>query len=1162
MIYRSQDFDLGRDRDRIKDPNDAARQVRTVEAILERFFHPRSNERYEIQILADEVGMGKTFVALGLAYSILAHFKQARVEPDLANCYQRVLVLTPNNHALFRKWIREVSEFKRRCVPPAQESSDLHFAPQEVDRLDDLAVALRKGGRQPQVIVARMGLFGGDKLLHYDLKRRFTLGVLFRYWGVSFNYEHRDRLLRGAPSEWPKNPDHLTELTEDEQERLPFTEDQFLAALRSFADADKEMLDSLLADCREVAQPFFRGRKTEFPRIERKLRDIYRLAAILEIKRDFPLLIVDEAHNWKNGPRDGANGFRDFSKYIAPRVRRALLLTATPFQLRPEEMLEILKVSDFMGPCRTSAESQGRVDRLSSFRETIIRPVLANAENHSRHFSRAWIRIPRRVGVDALVAAWDSADLKLAREKIVALAQLDSVITDHGVELAKTISGAVAGTHPDFRQFLKETLSLFAANTDLSLKLGKLVIRHRRQTDHRLFQVGAEYGQEAGMTGSRPDRHILHAAPGLDIRGEAELPQYLLMRCVSGMKGGKGRSSLGTDLTGCYSTLLVSAEGRRVRKSLNESHEARRYLDLLFDMVNRRHDARHPKLSAVVEEVLRHWQAGEKVLLFCFRINTADRLHEILSERIRAQLAAGRKKCLGGEGQLKSLRARLTGRDRDLIVLGLDRLLWSFVWVHGEASSITPGQFVLEDSELAELARLSLLYTVDVIGERVDRVFLNRATEHVLARRLIRSNVGGGRLKDLLRRMIQSEWVANPYGLQYDGEEDEQSEETASFDERGCHTRYSSIGVEPSPEQIAALAHELQNTRLRARSQKQIPILDSYALSPSLWLGADPQRNWQDAGVESSVRTLHSLHQYLWNLTVPELHEVAATDDLPKDGLDFFTRALVMQALRRAVLRDSVLLRLLPERGDLHESGWGELLAAAFFTNLAKQHESMAQRIVVFLEDLKASSGRIDEPSSARGGLYQATRLRDQQFVALVKGGGGGKNAATRDRVFSGFNTPLLPEVLICTSVGQEGIDLHRHCRRVVHYDLAWNPAVLEQRTGRADRIGSKTFRERDAAGNTGSVFLEVGVPFLAGTYDERMYEELRLRAQTFEVLTGGEFAADHADGQDSLSDEEGKEIGTTALPLPAALVEHLRVKLQVWSPPLPISTDLPEAAS
>jgi hypothetical protein len=255
---------------------------------------------------------------------------------------------------------------------------------------------------------------------------------------------------------------------------------------------------------------------------------------------------------------------------------------------------------------------------------------------------------------------------------------------------------------------------------------------------------------------------------------------------------------------------------------------------------------------------------------------------------------------------------------------------------------------------------------------------------------------------------------------------------------------------------------------------------------------------------------------------------------------------MVLQALRRALLRESVLLRLLPQRRDLNHAGWGELLAKSFLADLPNQHESMAHRIAVFLEDVKAASGDIAEPSSARGALYEATRLRDQQFVALVKGGSG-NTITTRDRIFNGFNTPLLPEVLICTQVGQEGIDLHRHCRHVVHYDLAWNPAVLEQRTGRADRIGSKTFREREVAVDPREVFLEVGVPFIAGTYDERMYEELRLRAQTFEVLTGGDFAADHVEGQDDTG-MEGKELGLSVVPLPPQLITDLRVKLHVWS--------------
>jgi hypothetical protein len=1147
MITPSADFDLGRDNRMKERPEDARRQWRTVEVILERFFHPRSAQRFEIQILADEVGMGKTFVALGLAYSILAHLKQSRTEPDLDGCYQRVLVLTPNNHALYRKWVREVSEFKRRCVPPESQASDINFAPLAVNRLDDLAVALRKPGRQPQVIVARMGLFGGDKLLDYDLKRRFTLGVLFRYWSNRFNYENRQRLLKGAPSGWPSRPDSLTDLTEDEAGRLPFTEDEFLVILNRLTGKDTPDLESLLENCREVATPFFRNREDSFRKIEYKLINIYRLATLRSIQRDFPLLIVDEAHNWKNGPQWGANGFFEFRDFIAPHVRRALLLTATPFQLRPEEMLEILKVSDAMQPCPTQAESLVRVGRLEKFREQTIRPVLDNAESHSRHFSRAWVRIPRRVTAQALAEGWNSPGLAIARDKIVALANLDGVITDHGADLTKIISGAVAGIDPDIRQFLREALYLFAYNADLSRELGKLVIRHRRQTDHRLFLIGAEYGQPLPETLARPDGHILHAAPGLDIRGEAELPQYLLMRCVSEMKGGKGRSSLGSDLTGCYSTLHESAEGRRVQQSLGDTHDARRYLEILFDLVNKRHDPRHPKLSAVVDECLRHWQAGEKVLIFCFRTNTAERLHEILSDRIRDELAAGKKRCLGGESQLKTLRARLTSRDRDLVVLGLDRLLWSVAWTRDQGFPFTPEQFILADAELTELARLSLLFGIEVSGERVDRVFLYRATENILARRFLKASVPDKSLERLLTSMAAIDWIANSYGLAYGGEEEDESEESPSFDERGCHTKYSSNVYEPSSTKIATLADELRATRLRARTQKQIPILDSYALSPSLWFGADPQRIWLDAVTNGIADTLRGIHKFLWQLTVPEAHESDDANATEMNGVDFFTRALVMQALRRAVLRDSVLLRLLPQNGDLNESGWGDLLASRFFDHLPNQHESMAQRIVVFLEDMKASSGHIANPDSARGALHQATLLRDQQFVALVNGG---TKSSTRDRIFSGFNTPLLPEVLVCTSVGQEGIDLHRHCRQVVHYDLAWNPAVLEQRTGRADRIGSKTFRERDAAAGTAKVCLEIGVPFLAGTYDERMYEELRLRAQTFEVLTGGEFAADHADGQEEPVSASGEKLGSAVLPLPPPMIDHLRVKLQVWNDP------------
>jgi hypothetical protein len=48
----------------------------------------------------------------------------------------------------------------------------------------------------------------------------------------------------------------------------------------------------------------------------------------------------------------------------------------------------------------------------------------------------------------------------------------------------------------------------------------------------------------------------------------------------------------------------------------------------------------------------------------------------------------------------------------------------------------------------------------------------------------------------------------------------------------------------------------------------------------------------------------------------------------------------------------------------------------------------------------------------------------------------------------------LVPRHLVATDVAAEGLDLHR-ARRVIHYDLPWTPARMDQREGRARRAGS-----------------------------------------------------------------------------------------------------------
>jgi hypothetical protein len=73
-------------------------------------------------------------------------------------------------------------------------------------------------------------------------------------------------------------------------------------------------------------------------------------------------------------------------------------------------------------------------------------------------------------------------------------------------------------------------------------------------------------------------------------------------------------------------------------------------------------------------------------------------------------------------------------------------------------------------------------------------------------------------------------------------------------------------------------------------------------------------------------------------------------------------------------------------------------------------------------------------------------------------GAGIGAMPAPRETVLQLFGpagaAQPAPPVLVCTDVAAEGLDLQRS-ERVVHYDLPWTPARLEQRVGRAVRIGA-----------------------------------------------------------------------------------------------------------
>lgn len=97
------------------------------------------------------------------------------------------------------------------------------------------------------------------------------------------------------------------------------------------------------------------------------------------------------------------------------------------------------------------------------------------------------------------------------------------------------------------------------------------------------------------------------------------------------------------------------------------------------------------------------------------------------------------------------------------------------------------------------------------------------------------------------------------------------------------------------------------------------------------------------------------------------------------------------------------------------------------------------------------------------GNKERGTALRSHFAVAFTKGDGKEKDADRKKIVRNSFNSPFRPFVLASTSIGQEGLDFHNYCRRIVHWNLPSNPIDLEQREGRINRFECLAIRQNVA---------------------------------------------------------------------------------------------------
>jgi ERCC4-related helicase len=216
----------------------------------------------------------------------------------------------------------------------------------------------------------------------------------------------------------------------------------------------------------------------------------------------------------------------------------------------------------------------------------------------------------------------------------------------------------------------------------------------------------------------------------------------------------------------------------------------------------------------------------------------------------------------------------------------------------------------------------------------------------------------------------------------------------------------------------------------------------------------------------------------------------------------------VVEVALRFLRTPSFLVRYFPLAATDPASALADTFGAADASGL-----TLRQKLSKFCEFLatRCESGERGEYLKALQSIQTGTFRRDGtdpedptddvRYLPNVRLANGEVQPEQRRRIMLAFNTPFFPEILIASSVFGEGVDLQMDCRFVVHHDLSWNPSVIEQRTGRVDRIGAKAER----AGKPIHVYL----PFVTATQDEKMFRVVQDRERWFSVVMGEKYQVD-----------------------------------------------------
>lgn len=132
----------------------------------------------------------------------------------------------------------------------------------------------------------------------------------------------------------------------------------------------------------------------------------------------------------------------------------------------------------------------------------------------------------------------------------------------------------------------------------------------------------------------------------------------------------------------------------------------------------------------------------------------------------------------------------------------------------------------------------------------------------------------------------------------------------------------------------------------------------------------------------------------------------------------------------------------------------------------AARQDQKTRRLVQWLRQTLKPQGDWNDERVIIFTEYRATQKWLQDILAAEGLGGerlmdfyGGMDKDERERVKAAFQADPAQSpvrVLLATDAASEGIDLQKHCHRLIHIEIPWNPNRLEQRNGRIDRHGQR----------------------------------------------------------------------------------------------------------